>query len=58
LKSELGGKFEKVILALLDSIPDLLARELNKAIIGFGTDDSELKGVRYLSSPPNIYSDM
>lgn len=42
LKSELGGKFEDVIVALMMSPEQYLCKQLNKAMEGMGTNESTL----------------
>lgn len=42
LKSELGGKFEDVIIALMVKPDEYLCKQLHKAMAGMGTDESTL----------------
>ena len=53
LKSELGGKFEKLILALMESPYEYLAHELERAMKGIGTNEDVLTEVRVKTNAIN-----
>lgn len=45
MKSELGGKFETLVLALMETPYEYLALELERAMAGLGTDEDVLTEV-------------
>jgi hypothetical protein len=56
LTSELGGKFEKLILALMEPPMTYLAKELQNAMAGIGTDEDVLTEVQYYKKLQEIIS--
>jgi len=64
LKSELGGKFEDVIVGLMATPEEYLCKQLHKAMAGMGTDESTLveilctKSNEEISRLINVYEDL
>lgn len=49
LKDELGGAFEKLVLALMETPYEYLAHELNRAMKGVGTNESVITEVIFFT---------
>jgi len=55
LKDELGGKFEKLVLALMETPYEYLAHELNRAMKGIGTQEHILTEILCTRSNQDIH---
>jgi len=56
LKGELSGKFEDLVLALMIPLPVFLAREVQNAIEGIGTNEQTLIEILCTGSNAEIFA--